>query len=251
MLEILSPPESIDAISFIMLIAVSAASSFITASIGIGGGMIMLAVLAQVLPIKAVIPVHAVVQLGSNSGRAFMLRQYISWKLFSYFALGSLAGALVGGQLVTNLPLELLRAVLGIFILYSVWTPNKWNTPKNKWALIIGGSITTILTMFVGATGPLVTSLVRAFKLDRLQLVASSAAFLVFQHLLKAIVFTTIGFAFSPYLGLLILMIASGLIGTFLGKATLLKLNEQRFQRYLKIALSIMALRLLVLALLA
>jgi len=55
MLELLSPPTSIDSLSFALLISISALSSFITASIGIGGGMIMLAVLAQALPISAVI----------------------------------------------------------------------------------------------------------------------------------------------------------------------------------------------------
>ena len=250
-LNFFSPPESLDTISFVILIALSAMSSFITASIGIGGGMIMLGALAQVLPIKAVIPVHAIIQLGSNSGRAIMLRQHISWNLFAYFALGSVLGAIIGGQFVISLPIELLRALLGIFILYSVWAPNKWNLPNNKTSVLIGGGVTTFLTMFVGATGPFVTALLRAFTLNRHELIASSAAFLVLQHLLKAVVFASLGFVFSPYLGLLCLMIVAGLAGTFLGKTMLLKLNEQRFQRYLKIALSFMALRLLVLAIFA
>ena len=112
MLEFFSPPTSLDSLGFALLIGISALSSFITASIGIGGGMIMLAVLAQALPINAVIPVHAVVQLGSNSGRAVMLSKHISWKLLVYFAAGSLIGALVGGQLVIKLPIDILRLSL-------------------------------------------------------------------------------------------------------------------------------------------
>ncbi len=245
MLEFFSPPTSLDSLGFALLIGISALSSFITASIGIGGGMIMLAVLAQALPINAVIPVHAVIQVGSNSGRAVMLSKHISWKLFAYFAAGSLIGALIGGQLVIKLPIEILRVILALFILYSVWMPQKWNLPSNTFVLTIGGAITTFLTMFVGATGPFVLALLRAFKLDRLTLVASSAAFLVLQHLLKVIVFMSLGFVFEPYLGLMALMVCAGLIGTMIGKSVLLNINEQRFQLALKVLLSALALRLL------
>ncbi len=245
MLEFFSPPTSLDSLGFALLIGISALSSFITASIGIGGGMIMLAVLAQTLPINAVIPVHAVVQLGSNSGRAIMLSKHISWKLLVYFAAGSLIGALVGGQLVINLPINILRSILALFILYSAWMPQKWSLPSNAIVLTIGGAITTFLTMFVGATGPFVTALLRTFKLDRLTLVASSAALLVLQHLLKVIVFMSLGFVFEPYLGLMILMVCAGLVGTMIGKSVLLKINEQRFQLALKVLLSALALRLL------
>ena len=123
--------------------------------------------------------------------------------------------------------------------------PQKWSLPSNAIVLTIGGAITTFLTMFVGATGPFVVALLRAFKLDRLTLVASSAALLVLQHLLKVIVFMSLGFVFEPYLGLMVLMVCAGLVGTMIGKSVLLKINEQRFQLALKILLSALALRLL------
>ena len=119
MLEFFSPPTSLDSLGFALLIGISAVSSFITASIGIGGGMIMLAVLAQALPINAVIPVHAVVQLGSNSGRAVMLSKHISWKLLVYFAAGSLIGALVGGQLVIKLPIDIYCAAYLLYLFFT------------------------------------------------------------------------------------------------------------------------------------
>jgi hypothetical protein len=51
---------------------VSFAGSFITAAFGIGGGIAFLADCAVLLPPAAIIPIHGVVQLGSNSVRALM-----------------------------------------------------------------------------------------------------------------------------------------------------------------------------------
>ena len=56
------------------LLAVSTAGSFITAAFGIGGGAVMLATMALILPAPALIPVHGVVQLGSNVGRLWLMR---------------------------------------------------------------------------------------------------------------------------------------------------------------------------------
>ena len=50
----------------ILLIATSFIGSLISAALGIGGGTLMLAVIAQTLPVAAIIPVHGVVQFGSN-----------------------------------------------------------------------------------------------------------------------------------------------------------------------------------------
>lgn len=239
MLELLSPPTSIDSLSFALLISISALSSFITASIGIGGGMIMLAVLAQALPISAVI------QLGSNSGRAAMLSKHISWRLFAYFTTGGILGALLGGQLLIKLPISSLQTILAVFILYSSWAPQTWQLPNNKFVLASAGAVTTFLTMFVGATGPFVVTLLCGFKLEKVTLIASSGALLVFQHLFKVIVFISLGFVFEPYIGLMILMVCAGFIGTILGKSVLLKIDEQRFKRVLQILLSALAIRLL------
>lgn len=222
----------------------------LTAAFGIGGGMLLLALMAQVIPMKAIIPVHGAVQLGSNAGRMILMFKDIVWSHFAWFAVGSLLGAVVGGQLVISLPISLLQVSLGVFILLTVWGPQIWHSSlfknfANSKSLLISGVASTFLTMFVGATGPLVLATLRIFKLNRLALVATSAACLVLQHALKVLVFGLLGFAFSPYFLLILLMICSGFIGTLIGRKLLIKVDEQRFQAWLKIILSVLALRLI------
>jgi len=238
-------PEILPPTIAFALVMLSLLTSLITASIGIGGGTIMLAVLAQVLPVKAIIPIHGVVQLGSNFGRSVVMRKDINWNHLLWFSLGSLAGALLGGQLVVSLPVDALRLILGGFILYSVWGPKFSSSVTGSGTLASGGFLSTLLTMFVGATGPFVLALLRAINLPRLELVATNAACMVVQHFLKVLVFGLLGFAFAPYFLLVLLMVVSGFLGTIMGKRILLRVNEKKFQLGVNVALTVLALRLL------
>lgn len=220
----------------------------LTAACGIGGGAVLLAVMAQFMPVSELIPVHGVVQTGSNLGRALVMLPNVRWDLLGWFVAGCLFGALVGGQLVISLPKDLLRFVLGAFILFTLWGPSPKFSRSSRPLLAAGGVLSTMLTMFVGATGPFVVAFLRAFQLPSLGLVATSAVFMVTQHLLKVIVFGMLGFAFSPYLHLIILMIASGFLGTLIGRRMLLKIDEKKFQYGLNIILTLLAMRLILTA---
>jgi len=217
----------------------------LTAACGIGGGAVLLAVMAQFMPVSELIPVHGVVQTGSNLGRSVVMLPSVRWDLLWWFVLGCLLGAFVGGQLVISLPKDLLRFVLGVFILFTVWGPAPRFSQSSRPLLAVGGSVSTILTMFVGATGPFVVAFLRAFQLPSLALVATSAVCMVTQHFLKVIVFGVLGFVFSPYLHLIILMIVSGFLGTLIGRKLLLKIDEKKFQYGLNIILTLLAVRLI------
>ena len=52
-----------------ILTGTSFITSFMTAAIGVGGGIGLLAVMPQFLPISAVIPLHGLIQLVSNCSR--------------------------------------------------------------------------------------------------------------------------------------------------------------------------------------
>ena len=65
-------PEGLAVYPAIALIIASFFTSALTAAVGIGGGLSMLALMAYVIPPFALIPVHGLVQLGSNASRAHL-----------------------------------------------------------------------------------------------------------------------------------------------------------------------------------
>ena len=243
----LIPPE-LSMISAAGLVALSFITSMLTAAVGIGGGLLMLTVMVSFLPPIIVLPVHGVIQLGSNGGRLAVMRQHVDWRIWSFFAIGSILGVILAGQVFINLSLEVLRAVLGLFVLYAVWTPKlkPSNIALKGYTLV--GIGTTFITMFVGATGPLVSSFLSAEKLGRERIVATLASCMTIQHGLKGIAFGVLGFYFQPWIPVIVVMIASGFLGTLLGRRILKRLPEQLFSRLFRIVLTVLAGRLLYLA---
>jgi hypothetical protein len=68
----------------------------------------------------ALIPVHGVAQLGSNTGRAWMTRRHASPRLIGFFALGSLLAALLAllaGFVLGRIEPTLIPLLVGLFIL--------------------------------------------------------------------------------------------------------------------------------------
>jgi len=235
----------LDMSGLLVLCGASFLGSFLTASMGIGGGMLMLATMAQILPPFVLIPIHGVVQLGSNVGRAALMRSHILTSIIPAFLTGTLLGAAVGAKLVITLPGALLEAILGLFVLYATWAPKFTASQPGKPTFFAVGIAATIATMFVGATGPLIAPFVNAACPKRQQVVATHATLMTIQHGFKIVAFGTLGFAFGPYVPFLVSLIAFGFAGTWCGKHMLLRLPERFFRTGLKIILTVLACRLL------
>ena len=227
-----------------LLVGLAFLTSLLTAVAGIGGGVVMLAAMASLLPPGAVIPLHAMVQLGSNAGRTLVMRRWIDRPRLWPFLLGSVAGIALGGSLAINLSGDVLRLVLGLFILQTVWLPVAAMAVVSGRGLVLGGAVASFLTMLVGATGPYVAALLRPLGLGREGLIATHAAAMTAQHGLKMLAFGVLGFAFGPWLPLVAAMVAAGFAGTLAGRKMLRRLSEQWFERIIATLLTVLALDL-------
>ena len=65
------------------------------------------------------------------------------------------------------------------------------------------------------------------------------------QHLLKVIVFGVFGFAFGPWLGFMAVMIATGLLGTLVGRQVLRGMNDAVFGKVLNGISAVLAVHLI------
>jgi uncharacterized membrane protein YfcA len=237
-------PDGLSLFATWVLILGSAATSFLTAATGIGGGIALLALMTSLMPVATLIPVHGVVQIGSNAGRTLIMLRNVRYTILLPFLLGSLAGSALGGVFVMQLSPGLLQIALSIFILWSAWfKPPK--TPAGNFTIGMTGVVSSFLTMFFGATGMFVSAMLKTMRLDRLTHVATHSSCMTAQHAIKVLAFGLLGFAYGPYIALICAMILSGFIGTILGKRFLEKMTDERFHLALSIVLTLLALRLL------
>lgn len=245
LISLLIDGTGVDIWGFAIMCAVSFVGSFIAGSLGLGGGLLVMATMAALLPPTVLIPLHGIVQLGSNAGRAFMLRMHILKHVVPPFLIGTIIGAVIGGNLVVTLPTAILQMVLGVFVLYAIWGPKlKTAVPGNK-AFFGIGVFGALATMFVGATGPLVAPFAAAASDKRQEVVATHATMMIMQHGFKVIAFGFLGFAFGPYVPLLAGLLICGFAGTWVGKHMLNALPEKAFRIGLKAVITILALKIL------
>ena len=225
-----------------MLVAASFAGSFMTVAMGIGGGAFLLALMASLMPPAALIPVHGVIQIGSNLVRAGLMIRHMFWPPFAAFAGGTVLGIILGGSVAINLPPWVVQIGVGLFVIWSVMgRAPRW---LSRWPAVTG-AISSFLTMFFGATGVFVANFTRAQNLDRQAHVATHAVFMTLQHSLKVVAFGVLGFSFAPWIGLLVAMIAAGVIGTIIGRRVLIAMSDDAFRRALNILLLLISLRLI------
>ncbi len=243
LIQLIVPPDVTGATAT-ALIALSFVTSAMTGALGLGGGVLMLAAMTQMLPPAVLLPVHGVVQVGSNCGRAVIMRRDIARPLVLPFLIGSLVGVTAGAQIVGMVPRSVLLVVLGLFILWSVWTPKlrPARLPAPWFTLV--GAVSSFCTMFVGATGPLVAAFLVPDPLTRHQVVATHAGFMTLQHGLKVGAFTALGFGFLPWLPMLAMMVGLGFLGTMLGRRLLDRMPEHRFATGFRVMLTALALKI-------
>jgi len=243
--EIITSAPGVSGTSFIVLCLTSFFTSVISAAFGIGGGIMLVSIMASLLPPLAVIPVHGVIQMNSNFSRAIMLWHHVKFDWMMPFVLGTLVGAATGGQIVFAIPKYLLQGIIGLFVLYSLWGPSMKAT-RASWLTFFGiGTFASFVTMFVGGTGPLVAPFIRDNTNERRTTVATHAAFMSWQHGVKILTFGLLGFGFGPYIYLMIGMMILGILGTWSGKIILTWMPEKYFRTSFNIVLTILALRLL------
>jgi uncharacterized membrane protein YfcA len=198
-----------------------------------------------VLPPAVVLPIHGIVQAGSNAGRAVSLRSEIRRPVLGWFAAGTVLGIVAASLVLVALPSATLQWILGLFILWSVWGPKPKGRRVPDAGFLAVGAGASFCTMFVGATGPMVAAFWDVKRMGRLAVVATHAACMLVQHLAKVVAFGVLGFAFAEWAALVVAMLVAGQAGTVAGARVLKAMPERVFAIAFKAVLTLLALRLL------
>jgi uncharacterized membrane protein YfcA len=145
-------------------------------------------------------------------------------------------------MVVVQLPPWVVQLALGVFIIWAVFAKLP---PIQQRYVLLGGVVSSFLTMFFGATGNFIAAMVKSMNLDPVPHVATHSLMMTFQHLVKVLIFGLIGFQFGPYMILIFCMVISGFIGTVIGSRFLTKAGGRYFKPVLNTILFLAATRLI------
>ncbi|MDX5299481.1 MAG: sulfite exporter TauE/SafE family protein [Gammaproteobacteria bacterium] len=238
-------PADLSVAGTLFLLICSALTSAITASMGAGGGVLLRVIMALMLPPAAIIPVHGLVQVGSNLGRVVMTWREVDWPLIALLAPATLLGAVLGNAVLVAVPAVVWQVGIALFVLYACWGPPLPGIVLGRPGLFLAGVATSFLSLFIGSTGPVLAALFKQMYTSRFRTVSTFAAAMTLQHAPKALVFAAAGFIFQEWALFILAMILTGALGTGLGLHLLKRMTDQRFNHVFNLLLTLLALRLL------
>jgi len=218
-------------------------TSGMTAMIGVGGGMVLIAIVPSLLPAAAIIPIHAINQWTSNFSRAFFSYKDVQLKVIPMFLLGSVIGVMCMSVVIYFISLSYIPVFIGLYILLSLHSEVFKQKLRKFENYFIIGFFQTGLSMVVGATGPLsMALLLKEFK-DGNKVIATQAALMSFTHIFKIITFMFFGFVFSEYIWIILSMMTGSILGSYVGTKFRKKINTEKITKILKVLLTLLAIK--------
>jgi len=220
----------------------STITSLLTAVAGLGGGMLLLALMAQLLAPAILIPLHGIAQFFSNANRGVIHRSKLEWSYLKPFIIGSAIGAFAFVPLVVFVDATIGAIAVGLFILLVTWFPQWLNV--SRLPPLLSGGLTSGLGVLFGATGPLAMSAHPKANWNKEQIVGNHGAAMAFQHGVKVIAYLVAGVQLYQYVWHIVVLFCGAWLGTFAGTHLLKKFTDSRFKTMLKWVLTLLGVRL-------
>ena len=228
------------------LFVLCATTSALTAVIGVGGGMTLLATLPNVLAPNLVIPIHGATQLISNLSRLALDWRLAAWRLIVPFVPGAVVGGLLGSFLLADFSFAYLPLILGIFILLVTWTRLVQRSGILFNNMMVLGFFLTSTSLFIGSMGLILPSVLLHQGLKKDEAIITQSAMMALMHTFKVIAYVAAGFAFWRYGAMMAMMLSGSVLGSYIGQFLRGKVNEARGVWLLKWTVTALALQMIV-----
>ena len=243
----------------ILILTLSAfLTSAISAVLGMGGGIILLGIMAIIIPEGyMVIALHGIIQLVSNTTRTYVFRKSLSKKIIKEFSVGAFIGVIVSALIIillinffkvesaNQIKVDFLKPIIGIFIIWYLFIKKSKKAIKSYTFIPVGG-ISGLSSIFVGATGPLIAPFFLNKDLSKENIIANKAACQMLTHITKIPLFIYFfNVSYVNEFNTLLPLVTAVFIGTHFGKKVLSFIPEKLFIKLFKTALLIIAIKLI------
>ena len=243
----------------IILTLVAFATSILSAVIGMGGGVTLLGIMAILIPEGyMVVALHGVSQLVGNSTRTAVYRQHVHRSIIRQFSMGVIPGLCCAALIVFGLiqyfditstsefKIDFLKPLIGIYILWFLYLRKKTKLRSDSLFFWMGG-LSGLVTVFIGAAGPLIAPFFIDRGLTKENMIATKAACQAVGHLGKMPIFIIFfGVDYLQQWPVLLPLVVAVYLGTRIGKKLLGSLSPDLFKKLFKIALTLIAVRLVI-----
>lgn len=226
-------------------------AGMLSSIVGLGGGLVIVALLSTVLEPQEAIALTAPVLLLGNLDRIVMHRKVIDWGLLPWFLAGSIPTVTAGAILLPYLPAAGLRlamvALLTVFVLSNLRkgrSDGHIGIEMPVWGFVPLGFFHGVLASTVGGGGPLSAPFVYGRVKEKAAFVGTEATLGLSVNVVKTTAFLSTGLLLPSFLWTAVFATFMMTMGNRAGRAILVRLTESSFQRILLLSMLAIALRL-------
>ena len=221
------------AISTVVIISLSVLiSSWVSGAFGMAGGLILMVVLLQYLPIGTALVTHAFLQLFTNVLRTYLNFSKINWGIFTTYSLGNLAAFIAFLFIDVEVSKKIVLLTLGGFSLIMPFCKYSPINIFHKKSMFSVGVITGGLQFATGVGGPLFNIVFLNKKLGREEVIATKSAISALSLVFKIIYFYNLFLQETVSLDLMYItpiLLIFGIVGTQWSQDWRQKIGERRF----------------------
>lgn len=232
----------------LLLFVVSVGTAMVSTATGMGGGVLLFAVILRFFPLKATVPIHGFVQMFANVIRTVVLRRHLLWRMCLPFVVGALLGILSIWWLLDRIKSELVPScIILTLIVYALFKPKRLpalNIPFSAFGLV--GYATGFLGILIGAVDPILSPFFIREDLSKQEVVANKSLMQSVVHLSKLPVFLSVGFNYGEVSGVLLVLVVGSVIGTVIGVSVLERISRKLFVWVFKLILAAIGIQLAV-----
>ena len=219
-----------------LVLLVGLVAGAVSGVIGTGSSIMLLPVLVHAFGPKQAVPIMAVAAVVGNASRVLAWWREVDWRAVCAYALPGAPAAALGARTLWAMPAHAVDIALGLFFVLMVplrhlLLRRQWRL--RLWQMAIAGACIGFLTGLVLSTGPLSVPAFAAYGLVKGAFIATEAASALLLYVAKSLTFSQLGGLPADVLVQGLIVGASLMAGTFLGKGFVLRLPAQMFQRLL------------------
>lgn len=208
-------------------------TSMLSGVLGMGGGMLLMGVLALLVPTSAAMTLHGLAQLAANGSRALIHIKHIAWSILPFYAVGACAAFLLFYAWSFFPERWLVYLLMGCMPWFALYGKRLMVLDIDKpLHAVFCGFLVCLLQLASGVSGPALDIFYLHSRMSRHRIVASKAMTQTIGHALKIFYYGPMitSAAFTKEQGITIVAVA--LMGTILGGKFLDQANDETFQRW-------------------
>ncbi len=216
--------------AFILIVGVCAGA--LSGIIGTGSTIILLPVLVYQFGPKQAVPIMAIAALMSNVGKVLAWWRDVNWPAFAAYSITGVPAAALGARTLLALPSRLIEIALGLFFIAMVPARRFLHASATRiqlWHLAVAGAVIGFLTGIVISTGPLSVPAFTSYGLVKGAFLSTEAASSLALFISKVATFRGLGALPEPSIVAGLIIGASVMLGSFVGKAIVQRMGVQVF----------------------